>query len=78
MEPSRTHLDAGADDLVESGGRFFFAPEHLDRNEVNLVRSRLNLDGEGHASREDALIHLEGLREFEGSVRGHLNRTANA
>ena len=73
----RTHLDVGADDLVESGDRVFFAPQGLEWQEDNLVSSRLNLGGEGHPSRDAALAHLEELRQFESKARGHLNQ-ANA
>jgi hypothetical protein len=74
MTLSRTHLDVGDDDLVESDGRFFFAPTGLDVHEVNLVRSRLNLDGEGHSSKDAALVHLDTLREFESSTKGRLSQ----
>jgi hypothetical protein len=74
MEQSRTHLDVGEKDLVESGGRVFFAPTGLDWQENHLVRSRLNLDGEGHPSREVAMAHLENLRELEDSIRHQVNR----
>jgi hypothetical protein len=73
MESTRTHLDAGADDLVESSGRFLFNLPHLDWREGNLVRSRLNLNGEGHESREAALAHLESVRELEINLRRLLN-----
>ena len=65
----RTHLDATVEDIVEHDGAFFFAPKELGWQENNLVRSRLNREGEGHPSREAALAHLETLKELGPALR---------
>lgn len=77
MLPTKTHRDATADDLVETDGHFLFVVADLDALEANLVRSRLNHDGEGHKSREVAIVHLSRIQEMERAIRERVSGPVN-